>query len=96
MSARRRSLDAGGDSRRALVAMTEAVTGRTLTEEETRRLEQQIKTDKEARTAIQSIAEAMAGQEGARGKYCPSGGEHYAPHLAICPVHKVPLKTTEE
>jgi hypothetical protein len=75
--------------------MTEAVTGRMLNEEEMRHLERQIKTDKEAQTAIHSIADAMGGQQ-ERAKYCPMGGEHYAPHLAICPVHKVPLKTMEE
>ena len=94
MSRRRHSLETGGDGRRALVSMTEALAGRALSEEEIRHLEQQIKTDKEAQTAIQSIADAVVGQQ-ARAKYCPAGGEHYAPHLAVCPLHKVPLKTME-
>ncbi len=45
----------------------------------------------EGRSAIEIIT-----AQPKRAKYCPVGGEHYAPNITLCPVHQVPLKTVED
>ncbi len=82
------------EARAAMTSVAGGLAGRPLTPQETRELEQQIKTDPEARSAIRKIAASMG--EAPKAKYCPVGGEHYAPNLEICPVHNVKLKTAGE
>lgn len=91
LSARRSS---AVETRQAMTSVAGGLAGRPLSEEEARELEQQIRTDPEAREAVRKIATSMS--EAPRAKYCPVGGEHYAPSLEICPVHNVKLKTVGE
>jgi len=82
------------ETRQAITSLAGGLAGRPLSEEEARELEQQIKTDPEAQEAVARIAASMS--EAPKAKYCPVGGEHYAPSLKICPVHNVKLKTVGE
>ena len=82
------------ETRAGLTAVAGGLAGRTLSDEETRALERQIKTDPEAREAMRKIAASMS--EAPRSKYCPVDGARFAPHLKICPVHNVPLKEAQE
>lgn len=82
------------ETRQAITSVAGGLAGRPLTPQEARELEQQIKTDPEAREAVSRIATSMS--EAPKAKYCPVGGEHYAPSLKICPVHNVQLKTVGE
>ena len=74
-----------------LSAIAGALSGKTLSEEEIRNLEEQIRTDEEAQSAIQSIADSVGGKVPSV-KYCPVTGRRYASHLKICPEHQVPLE----
>ncbi|MBI5150171.1 MAG: hypothetical protein HZA28_05320 [Candidatus Omnitrophica bacterium] len=79
--------------RDAVVSVSGAMAGHPLSEEEARRLERQVVTDPGAQSAIKAItSSASAGPAEVKAKYCPVGGEHYAPNLKVCPVHNVPLK----
>lgn len=79
----------------AIASIAEVWAGKRLTTEEVENLKKQLKTDKDARSAIQAITGSVATKrEGI--KYCPAAGEHYAPHLEICPVHKIKLKAVAE
>ena len=81
-------------TREALTSVAGGLAGRPLTPQEARELEQQIKTDPQAQSAIRKIAASMS--ESPKAKYCPVGGEHYAPSLEICPIHNVKLKIVGE
>lgn len=78
------------EAREAMTSVAGGLAGRTLTPQEARELEQQIRNDPVARSAIRKIAASMS--EAPKSKYCPVDGARYAPHLKICPVHNVPLK----
>ena len=82
-----------GETRRAITSVAVGLAGRPLTPEEARGLERQIRGDPEAREAVRKIAASMS--EAPKAKYCPVGGEHYAPHLEVCPIHKVRLLTID-
>ncbi len=79
----------------AIASIAEVWAGKHLTQEEVEGLKKQMKTDQEARSAIQAITGSVATKRDGI-KYCPIAGEHYAPHVEICPVHKIKLKMVEE
>ena len=80
------------DVQDALTAVAGALSARELTQEEKRKLEEQIRNDPEAQSAIQAIGDSVSGKS-IKVKYCPISGERYAPNFEICPVHHVPLET---
>ena len=82
------------ETRQAMTSVAGGLAGRPLTPQEARELEQQIRNDPEAQSAIRKIAASMS--EAPKSKYCPVAGARYAPHLKICPVHNVPLKEVTE
>ncbi len=82
------------ETRQGITAVAGGLTGRPLTDEEARRLATQIRKDPAAQEAVARIATSMS--EAPKAKYCPVGGEHYAPNVEICPIHHVPLKTIGE
>lgn len=81
------------ETRAAITSVAGGLAGRPLTPEEARRLEQQIRNDPEAQEAVSRIAASMS--QAPKAKYCPVGGEHYAPNLEVCPIHKVRLLTID-
>ena len=82
------------DVQAALTSVAGALSGRELSEEEKRSLEHQVRTDKDTQTAIQAISGSVSGKD-VKVKYCPVDGERYAPHMEICPVHKVQLELVD-
>lgn len=74
-----------------LSAVAGALSGKILSEEEIRNLEKQIRTDKEAQSAIQVITDSVGGKT-PQVKYCPVTGKRYAPHIEICPQHQIKLE----
>ncbi|MBI5415527.1 MAG: hypothetical protein HZA29_01800 [Candidatus Omnitrophica bacterium] len=82
---------------KAVVSVSGAMAGHPLSEEEARRLQRQVVTDPEAQSAIKAItSSASAGPVDVKSKYCPVGGEHYAPNVEFCPVHHVTLKPVDQ
>ena len=82
------------DVQEALSAIAGALSGKKLSDKELRDLERQIREDKEAQSAIQSITESVGGQAPVV-KYCPVTGRRYAPHMELCPEHGVTLEIVE-
>ena len=70
------------------------MSGRELSEEEKRNLQEQMRTDKDAQSAVQAISGSVSGKN-VKVKYCPVGGERYAPHIETCPVHGVRLELVD-
>lgn len=85
----------GREARRAVVSITAAASGRPLTEKDFHHLERQIKTDPQAKTAVENITDALSGKH-VNIKYCPVDGKRYAARLKVCPEHDVELKFLEE
>ena len=79
----------------AMGAVVGSVTGKETSEEDLRKLDQQIRHDKKAQSAVESIAGAMS-DPAAAGKYCPVDGERYSAKFEKCPKHDVLLKNIEE
>lgn len=79
----------------AMGAVVGSVTGKETSEQDLRKLEQQIRHDNEAQSAVESITGAMSGSAAA-GKYCPVDGERYSSKFEKCPKHDVLLKNIEE
>lgn len=79
----------------ALRSVGEAVSGRSLSEEELRDVARQIQSDPQARDAVETITENLTGAK-RKVKYCPVCGKRFSPHLTICPEHQVELKEIED
>jgi hypothetical protein len=75
-----------------MTAVAGALGGKQLTEEELRELERQLKTDAEARSAVEVITGSVGGQLPSV-KYCPVCARRYAPNLELCPEHQAQLET---
>lgn len=82
------------DVSKALSAIAGALSGKQLSEEEIRNLEEQIRTDEEAQSAIQAITDAVG--KAPAVKYCPVTGRRYAAHLEVCPEHQVQLEIVDQ
>ncbi len=65
--------------------------GQELTDEQKKKFVRDIQKDKDAQSALRSIAGAMDIKQAAV-KYCPVDGKRYSHDLQICPVHKVELQ----
>lgn len=72
----------------AVKNVIEAVSGQ---EVDPKQLQEQIRTDKEAQKALQSISNTMTG-EGLVIKYCPVDGKRFSGKFTRCPEHGVLLK----
>ncbi|MCB9771073.1 MAG: hypothetical protein H6754_00775 [Candidatus Omnitrophica bacterium] len=86
---------APGESRAEVVSAMEhvlgAVSGKTIDEKDLRKLNNDIEKDPQAKSAVQTISNAVSGQ-GPAVRYCPVDGERYSPKFTECPVHHVSLK----
>ncbi len=78
----------------ALKSVTQAVSGRELSDQDLRELNRQLQQDPETESAVRVITETMQG--GQKLKYCPVCGKRYHPKFEVCPVHQVPLKEVED
>jgi hypothetical protein len=83
------------DVEQAIKAIAEAVSGREVNEKELQELKHQLRHDEGARSAIQSMTNAMD-QRPKRIKYSPLTGKRYAPHLEVDPETGAKLEWLEE
>ena len=79
----------------AVETLVEGISGEEVNEEDLRALVKDLRSDEEARTAVQAIAEGMTPQKIVI-KFCPICGKKYSPHLLTCPEHAVELQSVEE
>jgi len=79
----------------ALSTVAGALSGKSLTKEELKELETQIRNDEEAQSAVRAITDTVGGKTPAV-KYCPITGKRYAAHIEICPEHQVQLEKVGE
>ena len=70
------------------------LSGQSMSEKQVDDLVHQLRTDEQAQTAVQSIADSFSNEK-VKVKYCPVCGERYAPRFMQCPVHHVDLKFVE-
>ena len=75
----------------AVGSVAGALSGKVMTDEDTRHLVKEIQNDPEARTAVQTIT----GAQPVIIKYCPVDGKRFSSRFERCPEHDVPLKTLE-
>jgi len=73
------------EERAALKSVAEAVTGQQMTDKDARKLEQQIKNDPEARSAVKAITDSVEGSGRVVAKYSPVTVKRYSPHLEYEP-----------
>jgi hypothetical protein len=85
------SKESGRDVADAVGQVAGALSGQDLTDEQKKKLVNDIRKDKEAQSALRSIAGAMDIKQAAV-KYCPVDGKRFSPDHDICPVHKVKLE----
>ena len=79
----------------AMNAVVGAVAGNEAGPVDVRQLEKQLRNDKEAQSAVESITGAIS-DSSIMGKYCPIDGERYSSKFEKCPKHNVLLKNIEE
>lgn len=83
------------DVESALKTVAGAVKGSPLTDDDVKKLNKQIRQDKEAQSAVSTITNTMGGQ--ARTiKYCPIDGKRFAATVQTCPDHGVELRWVDE
>ncbi|MCD4779718.1 MAG: hypothetical protein K8S27_04110 [Candidatus Omnitrophica bacterium] len=78
------------DAVTAWETVSEAITGQEMTEDELRNLARDIRKDKDAQSALESIATALDPQK-VRVKYSPATGKRYSADMEICPETGVKL-----
>ena len=78
----------------AMTSVGEAVTGKQLSDEQIKDLRHKVITDKETRSAVETISASLSGQQ-PKGNYCPITGKRYAPNITICPEHGEKLISIE-
>jgi hypothetical protein len=75
----------------AVGQVADALAGQELTEDQKKKFTRDIQKDKDAQSALRSIAGAMDAKK-AVVKYCPLDGKRYSVDLQMCPVHHVKLE----
>lgn len=75
----------------SLGTVASAISGKEITEDDLRDLNKQIRNDEEAKQAVDSITDALTG-ENTVIKYCPIDGARFAPHIQKCPEHNIDLE----
>ena len=83
------------EARQSLRSVAGAVRGKPLTDDEVKTLSRQLKSDPQARSAVQSITNSISENKQAV-KYCPVDGKRFASSLKECPDHHVPLKELDD
>lgn len=68
-----------------------AMAGKAITDDDLKKLNQQLKTDKDAQSAVSTLTNTLSGTKKVI-KYCPVCGERFAASVKTCPTHNVELK----
>lgn len=76
----------------AVGKVADALTGQSLTDDQKKKLTNDIQKDKQVQSALKSISDSMDLKK-AEVKYCPVDGQRFSVNQTICPIHHVPLKT---
>ena len=84
--------ETSNDALSAVGQVADALTGQSLSDEQKKKLTKDIQKDKEAQSALRSIADAMDVKKSGV-KYCPVDGKRYSVNQDLCPVHHVRLET---
>ena len=90
----RRKSESPEEVKTAVQSVLGAVSGQEIDDKKLIELNQKIRTDKDAASAVQVIQESLEGKT--LIKYCPVTGKRYSPRYERCPVHDVPLLILEE
>lgn len=88
------SVNADDDIDAALHEVAEALTGKELSQKDMKNLEKQIRHDKEARSAIDSIQDSLSNKKPVV-KYSPVTGKRYAESMEFDPETGVKLEILE-
>ncbi len=78
----------------ALGSVTEGLTNQKVSDKDLKNLAIQIQKDPQAKSALESINQALSVQQTGI-KYCPVNGKRYSHRFKVCPVHGVELKNVE-
>lgn len=87
--------DVRDDQEKTIRAIAGSLRGKELSDAELKNLTQQIQTDEEARSAIQTISNSMGGKS-VQVKYCPVCGKRFAARMELCPDDHSALKEVDE
>jgi hypothetical protein len=79
----------------ALKSVAGAVKGSPLTDSDLKKLNKQMREDKDAQSAVSTITNSMSGKEYTI-KYCPKDGKRFAGSVQVCPEHNVELRWVDE
>ena len=75
----------------AIESVAGALSGKALSEENLRKLSRELKSDKEARKAVEAVTDALSGEK-VSVMFCPVDGKRYSPQIQYCPQHSVKLE----
>ncbi len=78
----------------ALQSVAGAISGKTLTEDDMKNLAKDLRSDEDAKSAVQAITQSM-NSPGNVIKYCPIDGARFSAKFTTCPTHGVVLKEVE-
>ena len=79
----------------AMESVVSAISGQDISKKDLRDLSKEIRNDKEAQSAVQSIKDSILPSE-VRVKYCPVCGKRYSPKFEKCSECHVILKDVSD
>jgi len=82
------------DAATALGSVSEAITGKEMTEDELRGLAKDLRTNEETQSAVKKIADSLEGKNIVI-KYSPATGKRYSADMEYCPETGVKLLPVE-
>ncbi len=83
------------DVESALISIAGALKGETLSSEDLKKLNKQLRVDKDAQSAVSTITQSISGKAHTI-KYCPQDGKRFAGSVKLCPDHKIELRWLDE
>jgi hypothetical protein len=78
----------------AFGTVTEGLTNQPVSQQDLKNLSIQVQKDPQAKSAVQSINQALSVQQ-VGVKYCPLDGQRFDMSVDMCPTHHVKLKVVE-
>jgi hypothetical protein len=83
------------DVEKALRTVATGIKGKTISDEEFKKLSKQIREDKDTQDALSTVTQSMTSSK-INIKYCPVDGKRFAGTVETCPDHHVELKWVDE
>lgn len=78
----------------ALSSIAGSVAGQPVSKEELKNLGRQLRSDPEAKAAVENITNTLT-MPSSGIKYCPEDGKRFSERLEMCPEHHILLKVLE-